>query len=181
MRIRVDDIPESGRTICRKWDQQRLAHFRSAEDPVQLRLTQPVEVEFELHKRVDHVLVKGRIALAAWLHCDRCLAEYPWELKHRFETVLVPRADQPTEEETRLDDVELDYEFFDGEVIDLERLVAEEILLELPVQSLCSEDCRGLCPRCGVNLNRDLCRCSGSSKPSAFAKLENIRAKLPEK
>lgn len=180
MRIRVDEIPESGTMIHFQWDEQRLARFRPEDDPVQIRLTRPVNVDLEIHRQADHVRVSGRVDLAVRLICGRCLADYPWDLEHRFETVLVPRTDQPSEDEIELEDSELDYEFFDGEVIDLELLVAEEVLLEVPLQTLCSEDCRGLCLGCGVDLNRETCRCSGSSKPSAFAKLESIRAGLPE-
>jgi uncharacterized protein len=181
MRIRVDEIPDSGRSVVLCWDQTQLARHQSKQDPVRIDLCRPIEVVLEIQKQTDHVRVTGRISLEGLLACDRCLEQYPWQLEHRFETVLLPREEQPAEDEVELDGSELEYEFFDGEVIDLDLLVAEEVLLAIPMQSLCSDECRGLCARCGANLNREACRCSAASKPTAFAKLATIRMELPDK
>ena len=75
---------------------------------------------------------------------------------------------------------DLAYEFFDGEVIEIDQLVAEQIFLTLPVKVLCSEECKGLCPGCGANLNDEACRCKVDDRKSPFAKLVAIKTGLPE-
>ena len=181
MRIRVDELPESGKTLVWSWDERQLARFQPEQDPVHIGLNRPIEVDLEVHREADHVRVAGSIRVAARLVCDRCLEDYPWELDQPFETVLLPGSGQPAEDERELSESELDYEFFDGEVIDLEQLVAEEILLALPLQSLCSDECRGLCPGCGANRNRQACRCAAAAGAEAFQNLAIIRKQLPEK
>jgi len=102
------------------------------------------------------------------------------KLDERVDIFLIDEKRLPKEEETELDDDELNFEFFDGEVIEVDRLVAEQIFLSLPFKVLCSETCRGICPGCGVNLNLEPCRCKTDSKGSAFAKLESLKSKLPD-
>lgn len=180
MRVRVDEIPDSGLTLKIRWDKERLGRFQSPDDPARIELLQPLHLTVEIAKHPDHIRIQGRIVVAAQLVCHRCLDQYPWSLDHPFEAFLVEERAVPNEEEVELDDYELDYEFFDGEVIDLDQLIAEEILLALPFQSLCSEDCKGICPACGANRNREPCRCPTSAKLSAFGELKSIRSQLPE-
>jgi uncharacterized protein len=86
----------------------------------------------------------------------------------------------PREEQKELEPDELLYEFFDGEVIEVDRLVAEQIFLALPVKVLCSEDCKGICPGCGANLNEEACRCRTADRRSPFAKLRLVKTGMPE-
>jgi hypothetical protein len=61
------------------------------------------------------------------------------------------------EERLKLDDTEI--AFFEGEGLFLADVLAEQVLLALPMKAICRSDCRGLCPQCGVNLNNEECRC----------------------
>jgi DUF177 domain-containing protein len=54
---------------------------------------------------------------------------------------------------------DLEFSYYDGEEVDLTPLIREQTLLALPTRPLCREDCRGLCPRCGANLNQGDCGC----------------------
>ena len=75
----------------------------------------------------------------------------------------------------------MDYEFFDGEEIDIDLLVVEQIVLALPFKALCSEECKGICPHCGANLNLEPCQCAGKQADSPFATLQAIKQRLPDK
>jgi len=55
---------------------------------------------------------------------------------------------------------DLDKEFYDGEVIDLDAIIQHQIILAIPFYPLCREDCKGLCPHCGINKNQETCQCS---------------------
>jgi len=91
---------------------------------------------------------------------------------------LVAEEELEPSEEIELDAKDLDYEFFDGVVIDLDSLVIEQIFLALPVKILCSDRCRGLCPHCGTNLNEESCDCERKTGKSPFAALEAVKAHL---
>ncbi|MBM4294554.1 MAG: DUF177 domain-containing protein, partial [Deltaproteobacteria bacterium] len=62
-------------------------------------------------------------------------------------------------QEEELTAADLDVDFISGENIDLQGIVREQIILSMPLKPLCHEDCRGLCPGCGANLNREACTC----------------------
>lgn len=104
-------------------------------------------------------LVTGRVEAAASLRCVRCLEEFPLRLHESMEVELLPLATAPRDEETQLGRADLDSRFFAEPVLDLAELAAEQIELMLPMKPVCSPSCRGLCPRCGANLNVDVCGC----------------------
>jgi uncharacterized protein len=178
VRIRIDEIPESGRTLRLHWEQDRLRQFVPRDDPFSLDLVQPLSVVLSLEKQQDHVRITGKIEGHLKVGCHRCLKPFPLFLNETVDIYLVERDRMPEEGDRELEPDETVCEFFDGEVIDVDHLVAEQIFLALPVKVLCSEDCKGICPGCGVNLNEDPCRCKAERVQSPFEKLESIRRGL---
>jgi uncharacterized protein len=181
MRIRVDEIPESGRFVHLHWDQGRLSQFLPPDDPFEMNLVRPVNVDLEIHKRADHLRVLGSIQGLLELACHRCLDPVRHPLNETVDLFLIEEVRTLSEEETELELEDLEYEFFDGEVLELDQLIAEQIFLSLPHKVLCSTECRGLCLRCGANLNTEPCRCAEGDERSPFAKLEALRDTLPDK
>ncbi|MCU0589068.1 MAG: DUF177 domain-containing protein [Syntrophobacteraceae bacterium] len=180
MRIRVDEIPEAGRTLRLHWDQADLAPCLPEDDPFDLKLIRPIQVELELQRHPDHVRILGKVQGRLELSCHRCLAPFEWRLDEPVDIFLIPQELAPGEEETELDVEDLDYDFFDGEIIEIDQLIAQQIFLALPYKVLCSEECRGLCPRCGVNLNEEPCRCGAGDAKSDFSELLSLRERLPD-
>jgi uncharacterized protein len=78
-------------------------------------------------------------------------------------------------EDEELTAADLDLDFYTGEVIDLESIIREQIILTLPLKPLCSEDCRGLCTRCGVNLNQERCACKAETAAGPLAGLAKLK------
>jgi len=179
MRIRVDEIPESGRVLRFQWDEEKLQELRPSEDPDPLELARPVEVNLEIQRRPDHVHVKGDLRAEIRFSCHRCLEPVSRSLEEPLEAFLIHEPSASRKEEVELDAEELEEEFYDGEAIEIDRLVAERIFLAVPVKALCSEACRGLCPRCGANLNREACLCEREEKPSPFQALAGLKKRLP--
>ena len=68
----------------------------------------------------------------------------------------------------------MEADFIKGEEIDLKDIVREQIYLSIPMKSLCSEGCLGLCPICGKNLNQGPCQCKGEKGHPGFLKLKNL-------
>jgi len=181
MRIRVDEIPEAGRLLHFRWDQAHLSALLPPDDPFEMKLPRPVNVDLAVNRFPDHIRVQGTIRGALEVGCHRCLKPVEVPLDEALDVLLVkaPAAEGEEEQEVELEEEDLDYEFFDGEVIDIDMLVSEQIFLSLPFKVLCSEECRGLCPGCGANLNDEPCRCAGSPKDSPFSVLERLKNRLP--
>jgi uncharacterized protein len=180
MRVRVDEIPEAGRTLRFHWDQERLEAFVPPGDPFELKLARPLNVAVEINRRTDHIRVTGTIEGVLEVACHRCLTPFPWPVNEPIDVFLIEEGRVGGEEEIELEAEEMSYEFFDGEIIEVDQLVAEQVFLALPVKVLCSENCLGICPGCGANLNEEACRCKRDLKGSAFSKLEQIRPRLPD-
>lgn len=179
MKIRIDEIPESGRMLHVHWTQDRLERMLPPSDPKGFALSRPLNVDLEIQRKADHIEVTGTIAGQLTLTCDRCLDEYTTMLARPVRVLLFQENLGPNDEEVELEPDELDYEFFDGEVIEVDRMIAEEVFLELPIRCLCSEACRGLCPGCGANLNREPCLCSQKKASSPFEALRNLKLGSP--
>jgi uncharacterized protein len=182
MRIRIDEIPDAGRFLCFHWDESRLRHFLPPDDPMPIVLERPVEVDLELHKLPDHIRITGNIQATLQIACHRCLGIYSLPLEQQVDAFLTEKGkDEASEEDVELDAEELEYEFFDGEVIDIDFLVAEQIFLALPLKALCAEECKGICPRCGANLNVEVCNCPKKEQKSPFAGLRAVKLVVPDR
>lgn len=129
-------------------------------------LETPVTVDVTVTNTGKCYLVRGRLSTRASLVCDRCLTRFTTEIASDIEEEFYPqagvrrpaRAEQGwVEEDEPSPDAELNT--FTGDVFDLTGTVEELLVVALPVKVLCSEACRGICPRCGANLNAASCRC----------------------
>lgn len=105
------------------------------------------------------VTVRGDVSAAAHLECVRCLREFEFRVSAPM-TVFADRrgsASAAEEKDLERDDYML---FHDGRRLDLRESVRETLLLELPISPRCREDCPGLCPKCGADLNLGPCGCA---------------------
>ena len=123
-------------------------------------------------------VVSGTSAVEGALSCSRCLEEGAWQDSDTFSVryrvgPLTPRGD----EEVGLEEEDLEVVFVGDGELDLSELAAEQIVLGLPMRWVCDEACRGLCPQCGANLNREnACTCEPETDPrwQALADLANV-------
>jgi uncharacterized protein len=104
--------------------------------------------------------VRGSFNSGVVLVCSRCLEPFDFRAEDRFHLYCETAAQGLPEEEHGLADDELDVTYLEQGRINTDHLLRENILLRLPVQPLCHEDCRGLCSRCGANLNQAACSCT---------------------
>ena len=109
--------------------------------------------------------LEGEIRTDMLCVCDRCTAEFETEKLTPLSAVIVEKNDD------NADDPELFY--LDGDEIDLSEILSTLFILDMDTKFLCREDCRGLCPRCGKNLNLGECRCGKQTDPR-FAVLEQL-------
>lgn len=123
-------------------------------------------VHLEKHGR--EILLRGRLEGTLPLSCSRCLETYDAPVAADFDLLLEP-GPEPAVPEEELSADELDVDFYQGEVIDLEKHFREQILLMIPLKPLCAETCKGICPRCGADLNHEPCRCQAEKTQSPLA------------
>ena len=99
------------------------------------------------------------------LLCARCVEPVATPLSGDFDLIFRPQAADadPGERSITLDETEIGY--YEESGLSLEDVVREQVLLSLPSRTLCKEDCKGLCPRCGQNLNLATCNCDTTSDP----------------
>lgn len=120
--------------------------------------------------------LEGSLAGSARLRCGRCLTEFPFEFAERVDVRLLPASGAPREDETRLNRDELETRFYTEPMLDLVEVAAEQFALAVPMKPLCMADCRGICPRCGANLNQGPCACPRNEPDARFAPLLDWRA-----
>ncbi len=131
MKVRISDIPEEGLIVSERFDPTE--HELNTLD---LRFTEPVQVTAEFQKQQDTVWVAVSAASATEERCGRCLEPSRQRYSGRF------TLDYPSEGRTDLD---------------VNDEIRQEIILSYPVKFICRENCRGLCPQCGINLNERSC------------------------
>jgi uncharacterized protein len=118
-----------------------------------------VHLTGELYREEEGISFTGEIATVATLPCSRCLDPYALPLDLDFELLYTTTPEAASKGESRVDEERITLAQFDGKKIDLTALLAEQIYLGLPLKPLCRADCRGLCPKCGTNLNLGACGC----------------------
>lgn len=117
----------------------------------------------------DSLLVEGTIEACSHYECNRCLEAFERKEKIVFDECFREKG-QPLSSEQSKDDF-LTYE---GDAIKLDEIVREHLLLNEPLQPLCSEDCLGLCPICGVNRNKTKCNCTLTTVDPRLAVLSQL-------
>ena len=142
-----------------------------------LRLLGMSEVKMEIHKAGERYVLRGRFTGSAQVVCDRCLVTFHKDMDSEFVVFLALHSENEDGSEVELLEDDMEVGFIEGEETDLDEIIHEQVYLSLPIKSLCMDDCKGLCPVCGGNLNRQDCRCvkeqghPGFMKLKAFAKL----------
>ncbi len=102
----------------------------------------------------DKLLIEGEFAVKAQIPCDRCLTEVDVPISVSFSKEI----DMKQSAEGRIDDLD-ETDFIDGYNLDTDTLVRGELLVNWPVKTLCKPDCKGICRKCGKNLNEGSCSC----------------------
>jgi len=136
-------------------------------------LRSPLGIDLNLTKLEPDYYLRGQMQFEVEQTCARCAETYGLPLTHGFDIALahVAGAKVNTVEISEESEV-LDVNFFDGNEIELGPIVEEQFFLSLPYQSLCKEDCQGICQQCGKNRNTDPCRCVETNKISPFSILQ---------
>jgi uncharacterized protein len=149
------------------------SRFNEVEDR-SARVITPVAYELTVRKFDNLVTVQGSVECTMSITCSRCLDDFTLGLKAFLDIKLTPRTKTPrvSEVELRLDDMDVYY--YEGDEIDLDPFIYEEVLLNVPLRPVCTEDCKGICPVCGRNKNVEDCQCDAAVHTLLGEKLKSF-------
>jgi uncharacterized protein len=139
-----------------------------------LRLLRLPTVSGQIHRAGRRLKVHGRLAAQVQVECDRCLKFVALPVDSKFKLEYVTPEDYQAQHAVELKEDDLDFAVFDGEVIDLDELVAEELLLAVPAHVLCKDNCKGICPVCGEDRNQLDCGCETAEIDPRWAGLKKL-------
>jgi len=122
----------------------------------EIEIKDKVQLELEIYNTEDSFLVQGILEAELILSCSRCLQKYSSPIKLDISEDVM-KNEMEDEEELYLDDI-----------------IVDNIILSLPMKPLCSEDCKGICPQCGQDLNQGECDCEIETVDPRLAKLKEF-------
>jgi uncharacterized protein len=139
---------------------------------------QLVEEHRGKHKTLRDIRLNGELRASLELPCARCLEPVAQEVEHKFDLLYRPLGADAGKEELSVTGAEAEIGYYQGEGLLLEDALREQVLLALPLKVICREDCKGLCPHCGTNLNVAQCSCAEPADDPRWSALKEIRSKL---
>jgi len=170
MRIELEKLDETGGKFSRAYEADGLKF-----DGHDLTLIEPVIVDGRVRRKGVEVELRGNLRTKVAVACGRCLKAVEIPIEVEFAERFTPAVSWKDEEQHELSEQDLDLSAFDGEGIELDDLVKEEIMLAMPGHVLCSEECKGLCPNCGVNFNVGSCDCATRQIDPRWEKLKDLK------
>lgn len=160
MKVVVDKIPAEGIVFLEEHPPEWLTNIPEFAEPGETYIRGPIRLSGQVSREGQNLRLRGQVETELHTFCTRCGDEVDWPLRGSFDLVLMPGKPRRPEEEVGLTPEEMDHLYYEGPEVELDEYFREEIALDLPIQILCREDCRGLCPQCGANWNREQCACA---------------------
>jgi len=123
------------------------------------------------------VRIQGRYTVEMAAQCDRCLGPARFPLDAGFDLFYKPISAIARDEEVEIDEGEAEIGFYEGGGLELEDVLREQVMLALPMQRVCSDICKGICPVCGRNRNETECDCHLASGDDRWRALRDLEIK----
>jgi uncharacterized protein len=139
-----------------------------------IRLTEPASVSGQVRLSRNQVFVEGHVDTRAQVECDRCLQPVELPVSADFALDYITGSEYESSQAVELTEAELSVAVFDGEAIDVDEIVKEQVVLAVPTRMLCREECKGICPECGIDRNTGECKCVTSEIDPRWAALKNL-------
>jgi uncharacterized protein len=142
----------------------------------------PLKAALRAHQIGGIVEIDGNISTTVRLDCGRCLQSYEMPLASSFALTYSQKEPAPELSGANQEEIELTAEdmgliYYQGEEINLQNEIQEQVVLAFPLRPLCKSGCKGLCPQCGADLNTAACDCDPSPPAGKFAALKNLKLK----
>ena len=138
------------------------------------RLIGTATVKGNVRVRGTEAFVTGHVEASVAVDCDRCLTQVEMAVNAHLALEFITVNDYGSTMVAELTDAEMSVSVFDGEGIDVDETVKEQILLSVPTRTLCQENCKGICPNCGSDRNAGDCGCDSNEGDPRWAALGNL-------
>jgi uncharacterized protein len=161
LNYRIEDIPLEGVVLEGELEKGWLEKSLQYGEAFPASSASKTNYRLHVSRSSTTIFVKGTIKTNIEIPCSRCTERFVLPLTPEFRFSLIPVLQEyttPYEKELLRED--LDTEFYEGETIDLGKIIQNQVLLTTPIKPLCQEDCQGLCPICGINRNQETCSCT---------------------
>ena len=179
MHIHVEQIGAEGLDLRFEEDPQIFPVLTEMIDRGECKFFAPLKTSLRAMRIADRVEVQGNVRTTVGLPCARCLKVIETALNSHFALTYTTRPEEMAttadQDGIELRPEEINRIYFQGDTINLQDAVQEQVILAIPIRVLCSETCRGLCPQCGADLNEGDCGCSRGLSNSRFAGLKNFK------
>lgn len=170
--VSINDLPPSGKEFT--LDDQGIWQEPIKEFKMECRITEPLKARVFVMPADDGCLVRGELSGAVTVPCNRCAENADINIDNKFdEYEEIPENTRAAQDSKNAEG----HIVFDrnAPMLNLAEIVWEQFMLSLPVSPLCREDCRGLCPQCGANLNIAPCSCKDNGGDQRFAALRGLK------
>ncbi|MDP4858084.1 MAG: DUF177 domain-containing protein [Desulfobacterales bacterium] len=179
MRVNVNDIGDGGIGLTFEESAESFPSLLEISRGGECVFLMPLTIDLRIRRIGQLFEATGRFETRVRLLCSRCLADYETPLAADFILSFSreqPEAADPSQHaEIELGAEEIGLILFHGEEIDLRDAVQEEVLMAVPMKTLCRPECKGLCPQCGTDLNQDDCGCERKTINPKFAVLKGLK------
>ncbi len=129
---------------------------------------------------IEDIRLIGDFSTRLELRCARCLEPVVRDVANSFDLLYRPLGSDAGVAERAIGGGEAEISYYQGEGLLLEDAVREQVLLSVPLKTVCREECKGLCPHCGRNLNFESCNCAEATEDPRWSALKDLRDKLKQ-
>lgn len=133
-----------------------------------------IECDIVLLKKGSEVTLTGSVGFFIILQCSRCLEEFTNHKKENLSAHFVKSETYVSKEKEKLLESDITIEYYHKDTIDLTQIIYDAVNLSIPLKPLCKEDCKGLCPICGTNLNKESCKCKREKTDPRWEPLKKL-------
>jgi uncharacterized protein len=130
-----------------------------------------------LNHSVGEIRVQGKLNVTMQATCDRCLEPTNFPIENQFDLIYMP-AELTKRGEDEIDQGGIEVGYYEGNGLALNDVLREVVLLALPMQLVCDETCKGMCPSCGQNRNERDCGCHAQAGDDRWSKLKSLRGEV---
>jgi uncharacterized protein len=131
-----------------------------------------------LNSSLGEIRIVGDLNVQIKSVCDRCAEPAGYLIENHFDLIYMPSGEANNGGEKEIDEAGVEVGYYDGNGLELDDVLREVVLLALPMQLVCSDDCKGVCPTCGQNLNQNDCNCQPQAADDRWSKLKMLRAEI---
>jgi uncharacterized protein len=175
VKIRIDDLKNKAVHLSDEETLECYPTLMALQDAGEGSFPAPLRIDLAIAKEYDHIRVNGHVETVMALNCARCLAEFRINIDSPFTIFYMRASGLADDEDVELAEEDLITATYEGDEIDFTAEIAEQVILAIPVKPLCNEDCQGLCPACGAELNVVECACGRNAINLKFSPLKNLK------